>query len=57
MLDLVIRGGRVVTPWGVGSWDVAVAGEKIAAVEFAKSSPLPPREELMRHVYPEAEHV
>jgi dihydropyrimidinase len=32
MLDLVIRGGRVVTPWGVGQWDVAVAGEKIVAV-------------------------
>jgi dihydropyrimidinase len=32
MLDLIIRGGRVVTPWGVGQWDVAVAGEKIVAV-------------------------
>ena len=32
MLDLVIRGGHVVTPWGVGSWDVAVQGEKIVAV-------------------------
>jgi predicted amidohydrolase YtcJ len=28
----LIRGGRVVTPWGVGQWDVAVAGEKIVAV-------------------------
>jgi pyruvate dehydrogenase E1 component alpha subunit len=35
----------------------AVASEIDDAVEFAKSSPLPPREELMRHVYPEAEHV
>ena len=32
MLDLVIRGGQVVTPWGVGNWDVAVQGEKIVAV-------------------------
>lgn len=32
MLDLVIRGGKVVTPMGVGGWDVAVRGEKIVAV-------------------------
>ena len=32
MLDLVIRGGTVVTPMGVGVWDVAVRGEKIAAI-------------------------
>jgi dihydropyrimidinase len=32
VLDLVVRNGRVVTPWGVGSWDVAVQGETIAAV-------------------------
>jgi dihydropyrimidinase len=32
MLDLIIRGGLVVTPEGVGPWDIAVAGEKIAAV-------------------------
>ena len=32
MIDLVVRGGQVVTPWGVGGWDVAVEGEKIAAV-------------------------
>jgi dihydropyrimidinase len=32
LLDLVIRGGQVVTPWGVGEWDVAVQGEKIVAV-------------------------
>ena len=32
MIDLIIRGGRVVTPWGVGGWDVAVEGEKIVAV-------------------------
>ena len=28
MLDLIIRGGQVVTPWGVGDWEVAVQGEK-----------------------------
>lgn len=32
MLDLVVRGGQVVAPWGVGTWDVAVAGERIVAV-------------------------
>ena len=32
MLDLIIRGGQVVTPWGVGEWEVAVQGEKIVAV-------------------------
>jgi dihydroorotase-like cyclic amidohydrolase len=32
MIDLVIRGGQVVTPDGVGLWDVAVEGERIAAV-------------------------
>jgi dihydropyrimidinase len=37
VLDLVIRGGRVVTPAGVGEWDVAVTGEKIAAIGDARS--------------------
>jgi dihydropyrimidinase len=32
MLDLVIRGGQVVTPGGVGHWDVGVEGEQIALV-------------------------
>jgi dihydropyrimidinase len=32
MLDLIVRGGRVVAPWGVGAWDVAVQGETIVAV-------------------------
>ena len=32
MLDLIIRGGRVVTPEGVGEMDVGVQGEQIAAV-------------------------
>ena len=32
MIDLVIRGGSVVTPDGVGVWDVAIEGERIAAV-------------------------
>ena len=32
MLDLLIRGGEVVTPSGVGRWDVAVQGEHIVAV-------------------------
>ena len=32
MLDLVIKGGQVVTPMGVGLWDIAIQGEKIVAV-------------------------
>jgi dihydropyrimidinase len=32
MLDLVIRGGQVVAPFGIGTWDVAVQGETIVAV-------------------------
>jgi dihydropyrimidinase len=32
MLDYVIRGGQVVTPAGVGSWDVGIRGEKIVAI-------------------------
>lgn len=32
MLDLVVRGGQVVAPWGVGAWDVAVEGQTIVAI-------------------------
>ena len=32
MLDLIIRGGQVVTPAGVGAWDVGVEGERIVAL-------------------------
>ncbi|HET6493025.1 MAG TPA: amidohydrolase family protein [Burkholderiales bacterium] len=32
MLDLIVRGGRVVTPNGVGVWDIGVADGKIALV-------------------------
>ena len=32
MLDLIIRGGDVVTPQGVGTCDVVIKGETIAAV-------------------------
>jgi hypothetical protein len=32
MLDLIIRGGDVVTPQGVARCDVAIRGEAIAAV-------------------------
>src|SRR6476469_9971201 len=32
MLDLIIRGGDVVTPQGVAQCDVAIKGETIAAV-------------------------
>ena len=32
MLDLIIRSDRVVTPHGVGPWEIGVQGEKIACV-------------------------
>jgi dihydropyrimidinase len=32
VLDLIVRGGRVVTPSGIGAWDVAVQGETIVAI-------------------------
>jgi len=32
VLDLVIRGGRVITPQGVGAWDVGVQEERIAVL-------------------------
>ena len=32
MLDYIIRGGQVVTPGGVGEWDIGVRGEKIVAI-------------------------
>jgi dihydropyrimidinase len=38
-LDLLIRGGRVVTPRGVGDWDVGIAGERIAAVSLPGTLP------------------
>jgi len=39
VLDLVIRGGRVVTPQGVGAWDVGVQGERIAVLAEPGSLP------------------
>ena len=39
MLDMLIQGGRVVTPAGVGDWDVGVVGEKIVSVAFPGSLP------------------
>ena len=32
MIDTVIKGGTVVTPAGVGDWEIGLEGEKIAAV-------------------------
>lgn len=40
MLDLVIRGGQVVTPEGVGAWDVGVEGERIAAIAAPGTLPV-----------------
>src|SRR5215470_13197443 len=40
MLDLVIRGGQVVSPAGVGTWDVGVEGERIVVVAAAGTLPV-----------------
>ena len=37
MLDLAIKGGTVVTPWGSGLWDVGIIGEKIVNVSLPGS--------------------
>src|SRR5271165_6346283 len=42
MVDLFIRGDTVVTPQGVGAYDIAIAGEKIAGVAASGSFPPPP---------------
>ena len=39
MLDLVITGGQVVTPQGVGTWDIGVRGEQIVAVALPGTLP------------------
>ena len=41
MLDLLIRGGDVVTPHGVENCDIAVAGETIAALAAPGTLPAP----------------
>lgn len=39
MLDTVVRSGQVVTPDGVGAWDLGIQGERIAAVSVAGTLP------------------
>ena len=39
MLDLVIRGGQVVAPHGVGNWSIGVQGEKIVFVGPDEQAP------------------
>jgi dihydropyrimidinase len=41
MVDLVVRGDTVVTPQGVGAFDVAIVGERIVAVSAAGSVAVP----------------
>ena len=43
MLDLIIRNGQVVTPWGVGDWDVAdlIPDWEDALPEEMRSAPQP----------------
>jgi dihydropyrimidinase len=39
MYDTVIKNGQVVTPYGVGAWDIGISGEEIAAVGAAGTLP------------------
>src|SRR2546425_10885777 len=39
MLDLLVRGGEVVTPEGPGRWDVGIRGETIAAISAPGTLP------------------
>src|SRR5215217_6136171 len=39
MLDMVLRGGQVVTPHGVGTWDIAIQGERIVGVALESVLP------------------
>ena len=32
MLDILIRGGEVVTPRGIGKWTIGIQGEQIVSV-------------------------
>jgi dihydropyrimidinase len=41
MVDLVVRGDTVVTPQGVGAYDIAIAAEQIVAVAAKGSLPVP----------------
>lgn len=41
MVDLVVRGDTVVTPQGVGAYDILVAGEKIVALAAPGTFPVP----------------
>ena len=41
MVDLMVRGDTVVTPQGVGAYDIAIAGEQIVAVAAKGSLPVP----------------
>ncbi|HZS34302.1 MAG TPA: amidohydrolase family protein [Methylomirabilota bacterium] len=38
-LDLVVRGGTVITPQGAGAWDVGVQGERIAVIALPGTLP------------------
>ena len=41
MVDLVVRGDTVVTPDGVGAYDILISGEKIVAMAAKGSLPVP----------------
>ena len=46
MFDLLIRGDRVVTPHGVGQWDIAIKDGKIATIGRIVLLALPTVEQL-----------
>ena len=39
MINTIISGGQVVTPWGVGDWDVAIEGALAGSNQTAFPAP------------------
>jgi dihydropyrimidinase len=47
MIDTIIRSDRVVTPQGVGAYDIAISGQAIAAVAAIGALPVGPQTRLI----------
>ena len=47
MIDTIIRSNQVVTPQGVGAYDIAISGQTIAAVAAIGALPLAPHTRLI----------
>ena len=47
MIDTIIRSDRVVTPQGVGAFDIAISGQTITAVAAVGALPVSPQTRLI----------